>query len=243
MKINKVNKENMKIPPKWLVKEYLALDLPMKFRNEDIKNNFKDKNTENQFLNQAVKFNLVVRLKRGLYFAPEPDVVIKTWAMDDYYSRLLLLHSVFEGLEFDHAFYCMSSTHYTDYSPEKVIPVLREVHEEIDQNHIDHFVYDFSEIKEQRLEAYKTSFSIPLLSKKDTAILLLSTYMQREIDAGKEILEDVDKDDYLKGVLGWLGYSEYSRGEFKKIDLTRPQFIREWIDEIGFKKMKEMASK
>lgn len=243
MKIHKVDKDEMEIPSKWLIREYLALDLPVKFRNEDIKNNFKDKNNLNQFLNQAVKFNLVVRLKRGLYFAPEPDVVIKTWAMDGYHSRLILLNSAFEALELGHAFYCMSSTHYTDYSPEKVIPVLREDHEDIDQNHIDHFVYDFSETKEQRLEAYETSFSIPLLSKEDTAILLFSTYMQREIDAGKEILEDIDLDPDLRGVLAGLGYDRYSKGEFNDIDIKKPLYIQEWIKEIGLENVKERAGR
>lgn len=243
MKIHKVDKDRMKIPPKWLIREYLALDPPRKFRSGDIKNNFKDNNTKNQFLNNAVDFNLVVRLKRGLYFAPKPDITIKTWGMDDYHSRLVLLSSALKGLEVAHAFYCMSAYRYTDYSPGKVIPVLKEDHEDIDQKHIDHFVYDFSGVEELGLEIYKSNFIIPILTKEDTAILLLSTYMQREVEVGKKLLEDIELNQDIKATLSGLGYHRYGEGEFKDVELKRPRFIQEWIREIGFENVKERAGK
>lgn len=243
MKIQKVQKNKMKIPPKWLIKEYLALDLPMKFKSSELKNNFKDENTKNQFLNKATDFNLVIRLKRGLYFAPKPDIPIKTWGIDDYYRKLILLNSAFEYLELEYTFYCISADHYTDYSPEKVIPVLKEEHEDVDQNHIDHFVYDFSEIEQLQLEAFESSFTIPMLSKEDTALLLLSTYGQREVNAGKKILEEIELSSELRAVLAGLGYERYGEGEFKSIKVKRPQFIQKWIEEIGFENVKERAGK
>ncbi len=241
MKIHKVNKDKMNIPPKWLIREYLALDLPMKFRSSDIKNNFKDQNTKNQFLNRATDFNLVVRLRRGLYFAPKPDIAIKTWGMDEYHGRLVLLNSAFDGLDIDHTFYCMSTDHYTDYSPGKAIPVLKEEHEDIDQKHIDHFVYDFSDSCELELEIFESTFTIPLLSKEDTALLLLSTYSQREVETGKKILEGVELSSKFRAVLAGLGYEGYAEGEFESIEIKRPQFIQEWIKEMGFENLKERA--
>lgn len=243
MNIHKVDKNEMNIPPKWIIKEYLALDLPMKFESSEIKNYFKNQNTRNQFLKRAVEFNLVVRLKRGSYFAPLPDITVRTWGMDDYHGRLILLNSAFEYLEYDHSFYCMSAIHHTDYAPEKVIPVLKKDHEEIDQKHIDHFVYDFSQPEKLQLEAYETTFTIPILSRKDTSILLLSTYSQREVNAGQKILEDMDLSSDQRAVLAGLGYEGYGEGEFKDIKIKRPRFIQNWIEEIGFENVKERARK
>jgi len=243
MKIHKVDKDKMKIPPKWLIREYLALDPPRKFRSDELRKDFKDNNTKNQFLNKAADFNLVVRLKRGLYFAPEPEIAIKTWSMDDYHSRLILLNSTFEGLDVDHTFYCLSAHHHTDYSPGKVIPVLKKDHDDIDQRHIDHFVYDFSKGEELRLEVFDSAFTIPVLTKKDTAILLLSTYMQREVDAGKKLLEEIELDHDIRAVLSGLGYDRYGEGEFKEVKIKRPLFIQDWIKEIGFENIKEKAGR
>jgi len=243
MKIHNVKKEKMKIPPKYLIKEYLVLGPPMKFESNDIKKNFKNENTKNQFLNKATDFNLVVRLKRGSYFAPKPDIAIKTWGMDDYYRRLISLNSAFEYLDFEYTFYCMSSSHYTDYAPEKVIPVFKQDHEEIDQNHIDHFVYDFSGTNELQLEAFETTFTIPILSREETALLLLSTYGQREVNAGSKIFENIELTSEMKAVLAGLGYERYGEGEFREIKIKRPQFIQKWIEEIGFENVKERAGK
>ncbi|MBS3782184.1 MAG: hypothetical protein KGY66_06710 [Candidatus Thermoplasmatota archaeon] len=243
MKIRKVNKNKMKIPPKWLVKEYLALDLPMKFRSSDINENFSDQNTKNQFLKKATDFNLLVRLKRGLYFAPEPDITINTWAVDDYHSRLILLNSAFRYLDIDHVFYCLSADRYTDYSPERVIPVLKEEYEDIDQKHIDHFVYDFSGAKKLKKEIFETVFTFQILTKEDSALLLLSTYSQREVEAGKNILKDIELNSELRAALAGLGYEGYSEGNFKSIELKRPLFVQEWIEEMGFENLKERARK
>jgi len=243
MKIPKVDKNRMDIPSKWLIREYLALDPPMKFKSSDIKNHFENQNTKNQFLNKAADFNLVVRLKRGSYFAPKPDIAIKTWRMDDYYKRLISLNSAFEYLDYDYNFYCMSSSHYTDYAPEKVIPVFKEDHEEIDQNHIDHFVYDFSGTNELQLEAFETTFTIPILSREDTALLLLSTYGQREVNAGNKILENIELTSEIKAILAGLGYERYGEGEFREIKIKKPRFIQKWIEEIGFENVKERAGK
>lgn len=243
MKIPRVDRKRMDIPSKWLIREYLALDPPLKFKSKDIKDLFENQNTKNQFLNKAAESDLVLRLKRGSYFAPKPDIAIKTWVMDDYYRRLILLNSAFEYLDFDHTFYCMSSSHYSDYTPEKVIPVFRQEYEEIDQNHIDHFVYDFSGTEELQLEAFEKTFTIPILSKEDTALLLLSTYRQREVNAGNKILQNIELTSEMKAVLAGLGYESYGEGEFKEIKIKRPRFIQKWIEEMGFENVKERAGK
>ena len=242
-KIPRINKSEMKIPPKWILREYLSLDLPMKFKSSDIEDRFKDKNNKNQFLNQANKFNLVIRLKRGSYFAPEPSIASMTWSLDDYYSRLILINSAFQYMDVDHSFYCISASIYSDYSPDRVIPVLKTKCKDIDQKYIDHFIYDHSKAKEKKIAVYDSIFDIPLLSKKDTAVLLLSTYMAREMDAGRKILEETMIDDKTKALLGGLGYDEYSEGKYKKPIIERPLFIKKWMKEVGIEKVKERANR
>jgi len=241
-KIPRINKDEMKIPPKWILKEYLSLDLPMKFNSSDIENRFKDKNNKNQFLNQANKFNLVIRLKRGSYFAPEPSIASMTWSLDNYYSRLILLNFAFKHMNLDHSFYCISASTYSDYSPDRVIPVLKSDCKDIDQKYVDHFIYDHSKGNEKKIAVYNSIFNIPLLSKKDTAILLLSTYMAREMEAGRKILEEISIDDKTRALLGGLGYDEYSEGMYEKSDIERPMFIKKWMNEVGIEKVKERAN-
>jgi len=242
-KIPKINKDEMKIPPKWILKEYLSLDLPMKFNSSDIENRFKDKNNKNQFLNQANKFNLVIRLKRGSYFAPEPSIAIMTWSLDNYYSRLILLNFAFKHMNLDHSFYCISASTYSDYSPDRVIPVLKSDCKDIDQKYVDHFIYDHSKGNEKKIVVYDSIFNISLLSKKDTAILLLSTYMAREMEAGRKILEEISIDDKTRALLGGLGYDEYSDSRYENPNIERPLFIKEWMNEVGIEKVKERANR
>lgn len=238
-----VKKDDMQIPARWVLKSFLSLEPPRIFHVSELKDSSTDINTLNQFLNEAHKFNLVIRLQRGEYFAPPPNIAIETFAMDDYHSKLILLNSLFDHLNIQHVFLCISTNIYADYIPDRVMPVLKREPKEFEQEYIDHFVYDFKEKNTIEMKFFDNQLRIPTLSKKETAILLLSTYIPREINAGKEILNDVELDQETKDILKGMGYVRYGGKKVKKLPIKHPKFIKKWMEEIGINKLKEVGTR
>lgn len=238
--INTLAEEDIQIPSSWITKIYLKLDPPRKFKRKDIVGDLNNKNRIDQFLRRAVDFHLLKKLNRGEYFAVDPCTAINCWAVENYYSELLVLESFFEYIGIQHAFLCLSANEYADYVPDRPMIVIED---ESGFKNIDSFVYDFESCERLKLKVMKKTFELPLLSKEETAILLMSTYLSREVKAGKEIIEDIDLSGNVKSNLLGLGYSGFDVTDSSNAEIKFPGWIRDKQEKVGIGRLKEIATR
>jgi len=238
--INTLAEEDIQIPSSWITKIYLKLDPPRKFKRKDIVGDLNNKNRIDQFLRRAVDFHLLKKLNRGEYFAVDPCTAINCWAVENYYSELLVLESFFEYIGIQHAFLCLSANEYADYVPDRPMIVIED---ESGFKNIDSFVYDFESCERLKLKVMKKTFELPLLSKEETAILLMSTYLSREVKAGKEIIEDIDLSENVKSNLLGLGYSGFDVTDSSNAEIKFPGWIRDKQEKVGIGRLKEIATR
>ncbi len=238
--INTLSEEDIQIPPGWITKIYLRLEPPRKFKRKSLVGELNNKNRIDQFLRQAVDFDLLRKLSRGEYFAVDPCTAINCWAVENYYSELLVLDSLFDYIGMQHAFLCLSANEYADYVPDRPMIVIED---ESGFKSIDSFVYDFESCERLKLKVMKKTFELPLLSKEETALLLMSTYLSREVKAGKEIIEDIDLSENVKIKLLGLGYSGFDVTDSSIAEIKFPGWIRDKQEKVGIGRLKEIATR
>jgi len=238
--INTLSEKDIQIPPGWITKIYLKLEPPRKFKRKDIVGDLNNKNRIDQFLRRAVDFDLLKKLNRGEYFAIDPCTAINCWAVENYYSELLVLKSLFDYIGMQHAFLCLSANEYADYVPDRPMIVTKK---ENGFENVDSFVYDFESCERLKLKVMEKTFELPLLSREETALLLMSTYLSREVKAGKEIIDDIDLSEDVKSKLLGLGYSGFDVRDSSNVEIKFPGWIRDKQEKVGIGRLKEIATR
>ncbi|MFW6142345.1 MAG: hypothetical protein ACOC53_07285 [Candidatus Saliniplasma sp.] len=238
--INTVSEDNIKVPPGWITKLYLTLEPPRKFKRNEVVKDIDDKNRIDQFLRQSPGYGLLKKLNRGEYFAVDPCIAVNCWAIGSYYAELLLLDSLFEYIGMDHAFLCLSANEYGDYVPERPMLVTKE---RIGFKELDNFVYDFRTDGELTVKVMKKTFELPLLNREETALLLMSTYLSREVKAGKEMIRDIDLNKKVKSKLSNLGYPGFDGDASIQTEIQVPDWIRDKQEKVGIGRLKEIATR
>ncbi len=238
--INTLSEEDIQIPPGWITKIYLRLEPPRKFKRKSLVGELNNKNRIDQFLRQAVDFDLLRKLNRGEYFAVDPCTAINCLAVENYYSELLVLDSLFDYIGMRHAFLCLSANEYADYVPDRPMIVIED---ESGFKSIDSFVYDFESCERLKLKVMKKTFELPLLSREETALLLMSTYLSREVKAGKEIIGDIDLSEDVKSKLSGLGYSGFDVTDSSIAEIKFPGWIRDKQEKVGIGRLKEIVTR
>lgn len=198
--------DSMSIPPRWVMSNYLSLEPPRQVNIGMIKERFGSDGMAWQFVRLAEKHGLLVRTARGKYVIIDPDIAVRAFALDNYYRDLLVIDNALKILEKKHAFLCLSAHEYTDYLPEKIMPVLLP---EEPYPRLDALGFVFKGNNAVKLSVFDRIVEIPILSRADTALLLLSTYLPREVIAGRSILKDIPMTKTLVRKLKFLGYSDY----------------------------------
>ncbi len=231
-----LDEKDMRVPPRWLIKKYISLNPPKRFKRKDMLED--NKNLADQFLKKSMDYYLTIKLNRGEYFAVDPSILINCWAAMGYYAELLSLNSVFEHEGLSHAFICFSGNAYADYVPERTMVVFNE---DPGFGELDYFVYDFSAEKKVKLKLFGQTYELPILDGTDTALLFLSTYLPREVKAGKEIFEGLKLSQNMKDKLLWLGYSGYGGKKPNEFDVELPNYIKEKQNALGKGKIKEVS--
>ncbi len=240
IKVDTLSEDEIQAPPGWITRIYLGLEPPAEFDRSEIVEGLDDQNRIDQFLRKSQEYHLLKKLDRGRYFAVDPCVAINCWAVDDHYADLLVLESFFEHLGVEHAFLGLSGSEHADYVPDRPMIVTRE---ELGYGELDPFVYDFSDTEKIDMKVMKRSFELPLLNEEETALLFLSTYLSREVKAGKEILDGVEIDDEVKDKLLGLGYSGYGGKKPVDLEIRSPRWVKKKQGEIGLSRLKEVATR
>jgi len=238
--INTLSEDKVNAPPKWIISTYLGLNPPLKINRSEIVEGLENENRIDQFLRAASEFYMIKKLDRGTYFAVDPCTSIICWAIDEYYSELLVLDSLLDHLGVDHSFLCLSGHVHADYVPDRPSVVTKE---ELGYQALDGFVYEFSSTEKIYIEAMKSRFEVPLLSEEETALLFLSTYLSREVKAGKEILEGLEMSSDMKNKLLSLGYSGYGGDISMSVEIKLPDWVKKKQEEVGLSRLKEVATR
>ncbi len=236
LKASTLPEDRIDIPPGWLTRKYLTLNPPAVFERKDIGND----NLLDQFLRRSARYHMVKKLDRGKYFAADPCTAINCWAVEDYFAQILLLNSLFSHLKIPYCFLCLSTYMYSDYVPERPMVVTRE---DNGYKEIQNFVFDFSDREIVKLEVLKKTYDIPVLNKEDTGLLLLSTYLSREVKAGKEILGKIEVGEETKYKLLRLGYIDYGGERPVTFEVELPDWIKEKQKKVGIGRLKEVATR
>ncbi|MBS3816277.1 MAG: hypothetical protein KGY76_01795 [Candidatus Thermoplasmatota archaeon] len=232
--------DKIETPPRWVTRIFLGLKPPLKFERKEILQGPNDENRMDQFLREASKYHLIKKLDRGKYFAVDPCTAMNCWAVEDYYSEILVLESLFRHLDISHSFLCLSGYEYADYVPEKPMVVTKRKSR---YRGLDNFFYDFSSSCKIDLKVMKKDFKLPILSEEETSLLFMSTYLSREVKAGKEILESLEIDEELENKLLGLGYSSYGGDNPVDIEVGLPDWVRKKQKQIGLSRLKEVATR
>ena len=165
---------------------------------------------------------------------------MRAFALEGYFRDLLVVDNALKILEKKHAFLCLSAYEYTDYLPERIIPVLPP--EELIP-HLDSFGFDFSGKKTIKLSVLDRIVEISVLSSADTALLLLSTYLPREVAAGRSILKATTVNEALVRKLKFLGYSDFGGAAgADRVQITPPRWLNEKKEQYAGNRMKLEAA-
>lgn len=159
--------------------------------------------------------------------AVDPSIAIRAWALPAYYAELLSLHDALTRLQIDHAFACLTATAETDLVLERPWPVTREPPETAARK-IDRFVYHYRWEGKETIEALGESYRVPTLSLPETALLLGSTGLSREVMAAEGIVEVQPPPDSLVPAFNFFGVRlESDTTESREPDIQFPRFIQE----------------
>jgi len=230
----------MSIPPKWVMSQYLSLEPPGIVDIATIKAGAVSDGMAWQFVRAAEEHGLIVRIERGRYVAIDPGIAIRAAGLDSYYRYLLVIDSALTVLEEEHGFLCLSANEYADYVPEMVCPVLRHG---IRIPSMDTFEYDFGATDVLTFSVLGGSVDIPVLSRADTAILLMSVYLPREVAAGRSILGEIPVTGSLLRKLKSLGYSDHGDvAGVERVEISFPEWILDKRKNYGENKMKLEAA-
>lgn len=209
MHVDPLGEEEIDPPPPAVIRRYLSLGPPRRFSIETLEEEFGRSNVARQFATKATKRLLSVRVERGGYVAVDPSVAVRSWALPDYYARLLVLHDALDHLEIDHAFACLPASAGTDLVFERPWVVTpEETSEEIPK--IERFIYDYGATRTSSLDVLGEAFELPVLSGEETALVLAATGLPREAQAASLLLEDdppsedlIPSFNYVGLDLGW----------------------------------------
>jgi len=221
--ISTQSSKDMSLPPRWVMSHNLSLKPPRPVNKATIKKVFESDGMAWQFVRSAETHGLIVRIERGSYVAIDPGIAVRAAALDTYFRNILVIDNALNILKKSHAFLCLSAYEYTDYVPEKVMPVLR-FGEQLSL--LDTFEFDFKRCDSIKRSVLGQIVEIPILTEADTAILLLGTYLPREVAAGSSILENTQITNALVRRLKYLGYSDYGTASgVEKVKMTLPKWL------------------
>lgn len=227
VRVEPLNESSIEPPSRGILQTYLSLDPPTEFSNKSLEARGMTSGQARQFAIHATRDRIAVRIDRGEYMAVDPSIAIRAWALPTYYAELLLLHDALTRLEIDHAFACLTATVETDLVLERPWPVTREPPDEAARK-IDRFVYNYRWEGKETIEALGESYSVPTLSRPETALLLGSTGLSREVLAAQEIVEAKPPPDGLVPAFNSFGISLGSgTTESREVDIQFPRFIQE----------------
>lgn len=217
-------------PPRGLIQQFLSLDPPGRFRTSELSDVFDSDAKRRKFAHDAARRLLSVRIRHGEYVAVDPSVAVRTWALPDYWAGLLALHDIVDQLGIDYAFACLTAGRETDLVPGRPWLVVQppEDREEIDA--VDRFVYAFreEEVGTEPTTVMDHTFDLPRLSREETALLLASTGLGRQVDAARSILEAYPPDEQLVPFFNHVGIDTGSENlESEDPGIRFPSFIEE----------------
>lgn len=233
MDIEPLEEERIDPPTPTLLQRYLCLDPPTSVTIKELEAKGWSSSKARQFATHGKDSRLLVHVDRGGYVAIDPSVAIRAWALPEYYADLLVLHDALEHLDIDHAFACLTASARTGLLFDR--PWLVTVERSGGQApKVDRFTYNVQSTTSETLEVLGKRFEVPAVSPEETALLLASTGLPREVEAAEEIVQAHPPPEELIAAFNFFGITvDPEILESQRPQIEFPAFIQERRDRLG----------
>lgn len=248
-----LDRKRIRTPPPWVLRAYLTIVDRFARRGEDRRWIFVDQLSEmlgmsdgsaRQLVLEGTKAHLLVRVYRGAYVLVRPSLGLRLGALPAYWAELLAVNDALDQSAYaEWAFACVTASSRTDYVPDR--PWLVTHPDQVRApdapwrlfDEVDRFAYAHSPASERiKVSFLEWETEVPLLTPEETALILASTRMPREVDAATQLLDhaDVEVDAALARRLNF--YNVRARedvGVWEDPDIRVPEFIEERQERLG----------